>query len=373
MMPAPADRPKLLPLLDELAGAVEELLLTGLTTASEATRQALNISFQEASRLRLLRLGSTLRIANEELGRFTRNEPTFSRRRLCFFLNRSWLLSRGLARALREDDAEAFDRLVWTPASQPVERLEVVTLGVIRRPLPDGYCAFEFRLRTVRAAGAIPADRGLVWSYVFPSDPSVKAPSETRLVQMQKQGFEPAVFLQGKVIVIQRATVAGDGQGARLILTDRSTVAAAEQFTAWSRFVKGDPRGSLERVQALRPGPLDLDTEHVEEVVLSDWGIDAPREREADGALIYPITSGLLVYDGVVTKGAEGEALRSAMDGFGRARHRPPLFGLLHYERCRFVLQPASALGDNGPEYLAISPEKMDRKVLVRSINWRAC
>ncbi|HEY7426317.1 MAG TPA: hypothetical protein VH682_18945, partial [Gemmataceae bacterium] len=93
----PSDRRKLLPMLDKLAESVEELLLSGLTTASEATRQALGVSFQEASRLGLLRLGSTLRAANEELGRFTRDEAAFSRKRLSFFLNRAWLLSHGLS------------------------------------------------------------------------------------------------------------------------------------------------------------------------------------------------------------------------------------------------------------------------------------
>lgn len=89
------DRSKLASLLDKLAGAVEELLLTGLTTASQSTRQTLDVSFREASRLRLLRLSSTLRVANEELGRFTRNESEFSSKRLSFFLNRAWLLARG--------------------------------------------------------------------------------------------------------------------------------------------------------------------------------------------------------------------------------------------------------------------------------------
>ena len=41
---AEADRKKLLPLLGELAGAVEGLLLSGLTTASEATRQLLTVA-----------------------------------------------------------------------------------------------------------------------------------------------------------------------------------------------------------------------------------------------------------------------------------------------------------------------------------------
>src|SRR5262245_34037156 len=166
---ADADRRKLPALLEELARAVEELLLSGLTTASEATRQTLGVSFQEASRLRLLRLGSTLRGANEELGRYTRNESGFSRKRLSFFLNRAWLLSHGLARALRDGDEQEFERLVWVPANEPVERLEVVTLGVGKKVSAGAFCAFEFRLRTVQAAGKIPAGQRLLWSCVFPT------------------------------------------------------------------------------------------------------------------------------------------------------------------------------------------------------------
>ena len=66
---AAKDRKALLPKLDRLVGAIEDLLLSGLTTASESTRKALGVTFQEASRMRLLRLGGTLRVANEELGR----------------------------------------------------------------------------------------------------------------------------------------------------------------------------------------------------------------------------------------------------------------------------------------------------------------
>ena len=70
---------------------------------------------QEAARFRLLRLGSTLRGADEELGRFTRQDPAFSRRRLSFFLNRAWLLSRGIAHALHAADETEYDRLAWSP------------------------------------------------------------------------------------------------------------------------------------------------------------------------------------------------------------------------------------------------------------------
>jgi hypothetical protein len=119
------DQRKLPRLLDDVSRAVEELLLTGLTTASEATRQTLDVSFREVARMRLLRLGSTLRAANEELGRFTAKDPNFSQKRLTFFLNRAWMLCRGLSRALSDDNQAEFDRLLWIPSTQPVKKLEV--------------------------------------------------------------------------------------------------------------------------------------------------------------------------------------------------------------------------------------------------------
>ena len=58
MSPPPAKQ--LISLCDQLLAAVEELLLAGLTTASKSTIERIDVSFKEASRMRLLRLGSTL-------------------------------------------------------------------------------------------------------------------------------------------------------------------------------------------------------------------------------------------------------------------------------------------------------------------------
>src|SRR6266849_1195133 len=133
MLPPPAERPKLASLLAQLGAAVEELLLSGLTTASDATRQTLAAAMQEAARFRLLRLGSTLRTATEELTRFTSHDASFSRRRLTFFLGRAWLLSRGLAHALQTADTQEYDRLTWSPPMQPLPNVEVVCVGAAKR------------------------------------------------------------------------------------------------------------------------------------------------------------------------------------------------------------------------------------------------
>src|SRR5258706_11708777 len=96
----PAEQKQLVSLLDELRGAVEELLLAGLTTASKSTVERIDVSFKEASRMKLLRLGSTLRIANEEISRFTTGSTQFSARRLAFFLSRAWVLATSMRHAI---------------------------------------------------------------------------------------------------------------------------------------------------------------------------------------------------------------------------------------------------------------------------------
>jgi hypothetical protein len=362
---AEADRRKLAPLLEALARAVEELLLGGLTTASEATRQTLGVAFQEASRLRLLRLGSALRSANEELGRFTRNDAEFSRKRLCFFLNRAWLLSHGLARALREDDEEEFQRLIWVPASEPVRRLEVVTLGVAKRVAARAFVAFEFRLRTTPTGGR------LVWSCVFPVRPDAEVPAEGFLHLPQKQKFTAHQFLEGRTVVIENAAVAADGRGGgRISLGDDSAMSLGEPFDQWERFQSWDPKAALERIQAHRPGPLDLEVELQEEVVLKEWEVGAPADGE-DGRTVYPVASGGAAFDAVAPAGAEGQALRRALEALRKKRkQRPPLFGLMHYEKCRLVLQPLAAFGPDGPVQLMLSDEKIDRAALLKALKF---
>lgn len=369
----PADRTKLLDLLDKLARGIEQLLQTGLTTASESTRQILTVAFQQASRMRLLRLGSTLRIANEELGRFTRNEAGFSRKRLVFFLNRAWLLSRGIGRALRTGDAAAFDRLVTTPAGVPVPRLEVVTLGVGKKVAGGAFVAFEFRLRSIADANVadsrLAAGSRFVWSCVFPVNPGVDVPPEGYLHLPQKQKFTAHQFLERRVVTIDEATVAVDDAGiGRITLGEKSRLELGDKFEDWSRFTEWSPEPALKRLAAHEPGPLDLEVELQEEIVLHDWSIGEPRERDESGQTVYPVRHGEVEFDAVVSAGIEGEALRGALEEFRNKKTRPPLLGLLHYELCRPVLQPLAVIDDDGPRHLMLSDKSVDRKELLKAL-----
>src|SRR5262245_8960944 len=167
MLPPPADRPKLRVTLDQLSSAVEDLLLGGLTTASDATRQTLAGAMQEAARMRLLRLGAILRVLADDLNRFNQRDPLLSRRRLTLFLNRGWLVARGLSHALETGNEKEYDRLNVTPTTQPLASAELVCLGVVKK-VTAAVVRFEFRFRAVAASDPVKAGESVSWTFLHP-------------------------------------------------------------------------------------------------------------------------------------------------------------------------------------------------------------
>ena len=75
-------------------------------------------------------------------------------------------------------------------------------------------------------------------------------------------------------------------------------------------------------------------------------------------------------FDAVVSPGVEGKALAGALEDLRKKKRRPPLFGLMHYERCRLILQPLSVFGKDGPEYLTVSDETVDRAALLKALKF---
>lgn len=164
MLPPAAERPKLRATLDRLSGAVEDLLWGGLTTASDATRQTLADATQEAARVRLLRLGAILRVLTDDLNRFNQQDALLSRRRLTLFLNRGWLIARGLSHALETGNEKEYDRINLTPNTQPLASADLVCMGVIKK-VTASLVQFQFRFRAVTASGPVKAGDAVAWSF----------------------------------------------------------------------------------------------------------------------------------------------------------------------------------------------------------------
>jgi hypothetical protein len=366
----PNERRKLEAMLAELLAVIEEFLRTGLSTASETTRQTLNVTFQEASRLRLLRLGSTLRLANDEMGKLVRNDADFSRARFAFFLNRAWLLTRGLLKALQAGDEATFDKLLWTPPSKLIDKVEVAVLGVVKKVVPRAFVAFDFRLRLVAATGDLPAGQRVTWSCVFPLKPEQDIPAEAFLHLPHKQKFTASQFLEGKTMVLEKIALArDDAGGARLSLGDHSTVRTGSAVKDYEPYLIWDATRALERIDKHVPSPFDLDIELQEEVVLRHWSIGEPQERETDKQVWYPFAEPGVALTAAVSGQEDGKSQRQYLDEI-RKKKPAPLFGLLHYEKCRLMLQPLTLFGPKGLVHLMLSPEKIDRATLLKALKF---
>ena len=365
-LPPPAEREELAPLLDDLSRAVEDLALSGLAAASDTTRQTLAVSFKAASGRRLLRLGSTLRVAVEEIGRFANDDPLFSRRRFSFFLHRAWMLSRGMRHALAAEDEAQWDALTWQPGGRALERVEVVTLGVAKRVVPNAFAAFDFRMRALGGEGVEPGTP-LLWSCVFPLRPGAEVPADAYLHLPQKQGFVAADLIPGYAVEIANARLAEDG---RLALTDDSKVERGKRFADWERFLGWSVEPALERLRAHVPGPFDLEIELAEEIVLGEWEVGAAEPSEREASEIFPVFSDQGEFHAPVSTDASADTLRKALVSRAGKRVDTPLFAVMHYEMCRLIVQPLTLFTSRGPEPLMLSKESFDAKALIGTLKF---
>lgn len=350
----------------ELAKIVEDLVRTGLTSATQATRTRLDGAFKEAARTKLLRLGASLRYVSEEVGRFLADDGSFAARRYAFFLHRSWLLAKGIGFAIAEKDARLVASLTSGASGTPKPAggpLEVVVLGVHKR-VAKTICTFDFRMRVTKAPSPALSGKSLVFSLVFSRKADV--PAEAYLHLPQPQRFAPKILRDKTTLAITDAAILPDDRGGgRLVLGPKSTVVPGKTFGGWTGHYGWDPDGAERRVRRHAPSPLDLAVEMQEEIVLEDWLLAS----EPDGGASIQTTGVTLALG--LPAGDEGTALRARVEAGAKKRKKdkPLLYGTVHYEFGRLVLSPLSLLGDDGPEYLMLSDEKINLAALLGSLN----
>jgi hypothetical protein len=363
----PAEAPAVLKLARSLMRSIEDLLLAGLTTAGASTQEQLALALREAARMRLLRLGSTLRVVAEEMSRFDKDPDRFSPQRLSFFLNRTWILCNGIARAIEQKDPQQLSRLLATPSAAPVAELRLALVGVVKRVAARVFSSFEFRM--ISLVDSPPVSRGMqvVWSCVFPAKEGVDLQPEAYLHLPQKQGFKPMALLAKKPIVVTDASAAIDAAGVgRLVLGDASKVAVVDEPVPWMELVSWSPVAAAERVARAVVTPIDLDIEMQELVALAEWSAQIPpNDSPANSASDCTVLSGSFSFTLSLDDATTRKALAAANAATSR---RPTLVGLLHYESCRFLLQPIGLLSDGGPDYITIAQSNISIAQLVKSL-----
>ncbi len=381
--PAPAAAPALdenagLQMADELVRAVEELLRTGLVSATEATRAKLDATFKEASRHKLLRIGASLRYVNEEVGRYLADDGTFVARRFGLFLHRAWLLARGFANALRSQNRATAQRLAMGAGggARSIKKIEVVTLGVLKGVVSTA-CTFDFKLRVV---GGGPDCRDLLgrtvtWSFVF-ARKTASVPAEAYLHLPQVQKYVPTLLLEPNHVVVENCALTSDERGnLRMALGPPSTVSAGAAVTDWAALYQWNVAAAHARVAAQLVSPLDLAVETQEEVMLTQWSATLDQDRCSDERTVFCVTptvseaADTATFDAVVATGVDGVELKAALtDAAASTTARLPLYGVCYAENGRMTLLPLSYLTDQGPYHLMWSREHIDVASLMKTL-----
>lgn len=365
--------------LNRMASSLSDLLQSGLTAASGGTLDRLRSGFQEASRLKLLRLGATLRQLVEEVDRFALDSDEFSAKRFMFFVNRAWLLCTAMERAHAAGDADALNALLMTPDVKRVKQLTLVAMGVQKRHVPGRFCSFEFRLRALDDEG-VPGDL-LTWSCVFPLRKGLDVPPEAFLDLDQPQGFRPSVFLQGTPVLCNDVALGkGARGGLRLQLAGSSTVEPVPSSVAEGGADGPMPRldyaGAAQRIGDSSPDPLELEIERVEESVFDFFEpLEDPPQPDKESAGSEPRwwtwSLGALEADLRIEPGPGGDEMIKRLVALldkGLATH---LYGTLHYESLRIAFQPLTALTPKGVNHLTLSEAKISKAELIQAMNFR--
>ncbi|MEM9452743.1 MAG: hypothetical protein AAGF11_01105 [Myxococcota bacterium] len=411
--PTGTDAERLRGLLDELGDTIEQLLMGGMTTASRATRQKLDVAFREASKRQLSRLAVSLRVVMQQVEHYLAKDPKFSPRRLSMFCNRVWVLARGMANSMKSDDTERFAHLALDRRLEAVDAIEAVTLGVMKKMLP-GVCAFDFHMRVLND-GALGSPA--VYSLVFPLKKGSKIPPEALLELALPQKWKPRILLDGTVITFHHPTLVHDPSGLRIQTprdNPKSKAEAGPAFDDWEQLPGWDPALALRRVREHEIDPIEIPNELQELAVFDDWRLSAAREDENRPRHVYPVHTAGLELDGIASSEAEGATLRDNLQrilagklpvGHGpgapksqtktktNSRKRstqnktarpkaspdpsPPrdpragrLFGIVHYETCRLVMHPLSLITQRGPIHLMVASEGVDKKALLKSLKF---
>ena len=360
--------------LKQASTAIEQLLQTGMSTSSEHTITQFSELFKSISGLGITRLGSNLRLLTQEIQRYVKQDDTFSARRLSFFLNRSWLMCQGLSEAMQRQDKSLWQSLNATSATETLDEIEVITLGVSKKLVAGVFAAFEFRLRVLDPTHPW-GDKTLVFSLVFSlagSADNIAIHPEAFLDFGQPQNYSPRALLTHS-IRFKHVTISTETEHrARLSLTPDSTVTPLNPIKNQHNLLalaRENPESLHQQLANYQPSPFDLEIDLQSEIVLDTWTMgDIRHDAGFEDRYVIDIHAAGINYIALVSSYIEGEALLIALKHLKKSTVRPPLFALLHYELGQRVLQPLSVLEEDGPRHLMLGQDKTDYHKLLKQL-----
>lgn len=358
---------KVLLLLRKLKQSISEIYTSGLTTASSSSSNLLSLCFQEASKNGLLRLGSAIKIAGDELNRYITGDDDFSHNRLNFFLTRAWLLAGGLENAINTKNQDQWNTLMMTPKIKKLQHCTVITMGVIKRIVRDSIAAFEFRFKIIDSSDRSLPGLFALWSCVFPLKTLEFVP-EAFLHLPRKQKFRPIDFLNKKTIEFKNCGVSIDNYDrVRINLGEKSEVAYGSLYKNWPGYFQCDYSKLYNNISSYEINPLELEMEFQHEVVFDTWKYNGEVNENNDPH--HEISFNDKAFYFHESKGFDGDSRLDIMKKNSN-NCNSALFSILYFDKMKCMIFPLTILKDDNPEYISIAHHTIDKKEIVRLINF---
>ena len=347
-------------LLQEVTACVALLYQSGLTAANKSTQDRLSAVWKESSRLRLLRLASALRIANEEVKRFVEKDEHFSLSRLSFFLRRARIIAHRAVWAIQNEKTQELNDILASPQSQPIKQIDFLVMGVSVKVSRNVFCAFEFH-------GQDSDGSYINWSCVYPIPPSMKTVSPNVLLNLkQKQGFKAVSLLEHKYIHVDQAHETNLKFGTRLQLSDVSEVSTRDRVGQWPIDGACDFMDLRRRLQNAQVGPLDLPTEFQEYLIISEWKIGEEIDVGLAGRKSWQLQTPYFNATMAISDDEGSDFRIKRINELRLSDGDMPLYVLLYFERGRIIVDPLTLFENGIPEYLTITKGSMGARDMLR-------
>ncbi|MHA2500653.1 MAG: hypothetical protein ACXAEL_13885 [Candidatus Hodarchaeales archaeon] len=157
-------------LLRTIAETIESLAYTGLTTVSESTFQRLSTIINECSTNQFFRLASTLRITTSELKKsMNQSSRSIDYSKYAFFLNQSWLLTKGLQKAITEKNKGLVEKYSGAKLQkETISLLEVIPISIEKGLVDKRWLSFKIHFKVLSASqGDLFEKKIVTWTHMF--------------------------------------------------------------------------------------------------------------------------------------------------------------------------------------------------------------
>lgn len=186
-------------LLRTIEETIESLAYTGLTTVSESTFQRLSTIINECSTNQFYRLASTLRITTSELKKsINQSSRSIDYSKYAFFLNQSWLLTKGLQKAITEKNNGLVEKYSGTKLQkETIPLLEVIPISIEKGLVDKRWLSFKIHFKVLSAPQSEIIEKKIItWTHMFDTGgKSAFAAESYLLVKLKKLKASLADFI----------------------------------------------------------------------------------------------------------------------------------------------------------------------------------